>query len=67
MALQGPTELVGDLAGVAGQPERVALWDVQGGGLRTAEARSVLENGVEDVSGVRTCAAERRQDLAARR
>ena len=26
----GTTELVGDVAGVAGQPERVALWDVQG-------------------------------------
>ena len=44
-------------------PLRRYSWD----GLRSAKVRGVLEDGVQDLPGIGTRAAERREDLAARR
>jgi len=58
---------LGDLAGDSGQLENVAIEEVQQCGLRSAQARGVLKDGVEYFAGVVGRTAKRREDLAARR
>ena len=59
--------LLRDLAGDPRETEHVALEEEQLSGLRSAQSRGVFDDGVEYVAGVGGVAAERRQDLAARR
>ena len=66
LVLEQPPKLVGDLAGVAGQPEHLPFGDVQGGGLRTAEMCGALEDGVENGLGVGVGTPESCKNLAAR-
>jgi hypothetical protein len=48
LVLEQPAKVLGDLAGVAGQPERISFGDVQRCGLRTAQLRGALDDGVEN-------------------
>ena len=59
--------LLRGLAGDPREPEHIAVEEEQLGGLRSAQTRGVLDNGVQHVPGVGGRAAERREDLAARR
>jgi hypothetical protein len=59
--------LLGDLAGDSQEAEHVALKEEKLGGLRSAQARGVLNDGVQYCPGVGDVAAERRKDLAAGR
>ena len=58
---------LGRLAGHPRDPEHIAVQQEQLGSGRSAQARGVLEDRLHDGSGVYDVAAERRQDLAARR
>ena len=67
MSHQVSAVLLRRLAGDARETEQVSVANEQLGGGRSAQSRGVLEHGVQDRAGVRHVAAERRENLSARR